>query len=241
MKREKIVQTAGRNALNDFAPDFARYNDDVLFGEVWNDETLTPRERSMIVLSIFMGRGLMDSSLEHHISYAKENGLTKEEFAALVTQGGFYAGWPTAWGLFNRGKAAFEKPQTLEQFAKTLDYPIGEPNDAYAQYFSKRSWLAPLAGGNLPMSNVTFEPGCKNNWHIHHASKLGGQTLICVGGRGWYQEWGKEPVEMTKGTVIEIPANVKHWHGAADDSWFAHIAISNPGEDTSTEWLEPVE
>lgn len=94
MKREKIVQTAGRKALEDFAFDFARYNDDVLFGEVWNDPTLTPRERSMIVLSIFMGRGLADSSLEHHIQFAKENGLTKEQFAALVTQGAFYVGWP---------------------------------------------------------------------------------------------------------------------------------------------------
>lgn len=241
MKREKIVQTAGRKALEDIAPDFARYNDDVLFGEVWNDPTLTPRERSMIVLSIFMGRGLADSSLDHHIQFAKENGLTKEEFASLVTQGAFYAGWPMGWALFNRGKAIFNEPQTLEEYAKTIDYPIGKPNDGFAQYFSKQSWLAPAGEGNLPIFNVTFEPGCRNNWHIHHAKSGGGQTLICVGGRGWYQEWDKEPVEMTPGTIIEIPAGVKHWHGAADDSWFSHLAIENPGVDTSNEWLEPVE
>lgn len=241
MKREKIVQTAGRKALEDFAFDFAHYNDDVLFGEVWNDPTLTPRERSMIVLSIFMGRGLADSSLEHHIQFAKENGLTKEQFAALVTQGAFYAGWPMGWALFNRGKAVFNEPQTLEEYAKTIDYPVGGPNDGFAQYFSKQSWIAPVGEGNLPIFNVTFEPGCRNNWHIHHAKSGGGQTLICVGGRGWYQEWGKEPVEMTPGTIIEIPAGVKHWHGAADDSWFSHLAIENSGVETSNEWLEPVE
>ncbi|MEY8308037.1 carboxymuconolactone decarboxylase family protein [Erysipelotrichaceae bacterium 51-3] len=241
MKREKIVQTAGRKALEDFAFDFAHYNDDVLFGEVWNDPTLTPRERSMIVLSIFMGRGLADSSLEHHIQFAKENGLTKEQFAALVTQGAFYAGWPMGWALFNRGKAVFNEPQTLEEYAKTIDYPVGVPNDGFAQYFSKQSWIAPVGEGNLPIFNVTFEPGCRNNWHIHHAKSGGGQTLICVGGRGWYQEWGKEPVEMTPGTIIEIPAGVKHWHGAVDDSWFSHLAIENSGVETSNEWLEPVE
>ena len=241
MKREKITQTAGRKALEDFAPDFARYNDDILFGEVWNDAALTPRERSMIVLSIFMGRGLSDSSLDHHIQFAKANGLTKEQFAALVTQGGFYAGWPMAWALFNRGKAVFNEPETLEEYAKTIDYPIGKPNDGFAQYFSGKSWLAPVGEGNLPIFNVTFEPGCRNNWHIHHAKSGGGQTLICVGGRGWYQEWGKDPVEMTPGTIIEIPAEVKHWHGAADDSWFSHLAIENPGIDSSNEWLEPVE
>ena len=91
------------------------------------------------------------------------------------------------------------------------------------------------------MSNVTFEPGCRNNWHIHHASKGGGQILICTDGRGWYQEWGKDPQELTPGTVVVIPAGVKHWHGAARDSWFSHIAFEAPGEDTSNEWLEPVD
>ena len=90
------------------------------------------------------------------------------------------------------------------------------------------------------MFNVTFEPGCRNNWHIHHAGSGGGQMLICVGGRGWYQEWGREAVEMTPGTVVNIPANVKHWHGAAADSWFSHLAIEVDGGNASNEWLEPV-
>ena len=129
---------------------------------------------------------------------------------------------------------------TAEEFAATVAFPLGAPNDAYAQYFSGRSWLAPLTSEQVPTSNVTFEPGCRNNWHIHHAEKGGGQMLICVGGRGYYQEWGQPAVEMTPGTVVNIPAGVKHWHGAAPDSWFAHLALSVPGEGCTNEWLEPV-
>lgn len=123
-------------------------------------------------------------------------------------------------------------------------FGMGNPNDAYAQYFIGNSYLNPLtnpAEAGIGMSNVTFEPGCRNNWHIHHASKGGGQILICTDGRGWYQEWGKDPQELTPGTVVVIPAGVKHWYGAARDSWFSHIAFEAPGEDTSNEWLEPVD
>ena len=120
-------------------------------------------------------------------------------------------------------------------------FPIGGPNTAFAQYFSRNSYLAPISKEQVIVSNVTFEPGCKNNWYIHHATKDGGQMFIGVAGRGWYQEKGKGPVEILPGTVIHITANVKHLHGAADDSWFAHLAFTVPGEDTQTEWLEPVE
>lgn len=123
-------------------------------------------------------------------------------------------------------------------------FGMGNPNDAYAQYFIGNSYLNPLtnpAEAGIGMSNVTFEPGCRNNWHIHHASKGGGQILVCTDGRGWYQEWGKDPQELTPGTVVVIPAGVKHWHGAACDLWFSHIAFEAPGEDTSNEWLEPVD
>lgn len=127
------------------------------------------------------------------------------------------------------------------EYAQSLMFPVGVPNDAYAQYFTGRSWLAPVSTEQVPMSNVTFEPGCINHWHVHHASKDGGQILICVGGRGYAQIWGQEPIEMTPGTVVNIPANTKHWHGAAPGSWFSHIAVAVPGEDTSNEWLEPVD
>lgn len=129
---------------------------------------------------------------------------------------------------------------TLEEYAETIIFPVGKPNDAYAQYFVGKSWLAPISTEQVPFSNVTFEPGCRNNWHIHHAERGGGQMLVCVGGRGWYQEWGKSAVQMTPGTVVHIPANTKHWHGAARDSWFSHLAFEVPGSETSNEWLEPV-
>ena len=130
-----------------------------------------------------------------------------------------------------------------EAFEQQDAFGIGAPNDAYAQYFTGQSYLKPLtARGACPvfLANVTFEPGCRNNWHIHHASRGGGQLLICTAGEGWYQEEGKPAREILPGTVIHIPAGVKHWHGAAADSWFAHLAFEIPGENTSNEWLEPV-
>lgn len=130
-----------------------------------------------------------------------------------------------------------------KEFEKIDAFGIGAPNDAFAQYFVGNSFLKPLtdfAGGELPMFNVSFEPGCRNNWHIHHASKGGGQVLIVTSGEGWYQEEGKDAVSLEPGTVIVIPPNVKHWHGAKKDSWLSHIAIEVPGEDASNEWLEAV-
>ena len=130
-----------------------------------------------------------------------------------------------------------------KQFAAANIFGKGQPNDAYARYFAGHSFLNPLTkAGECPiaMSNVTFEPGCRNNWHIHHAGRGGGQMLICTAGEGWYQEAGKAAQSLAPGAVVYIPAGVKHWHGAKKDSWFAHIAFDLPGEDASNEWLEPV-
>ena len=130
-----------------------------------------------------------------------------------------------------------------KRFAEVNTFGKGQPNDAYARYFTGQSFLNPLTkAGECPiaMSNVTFEPGCRNNWHIHHARKGGGQMLICTAGEGWYQEAGKPAQSLAPGAVVCIPAGVKHWHGAKKDSWFAHIAFDLPGEDASNEWLEPV-
>lgn len=124
---------------------------------------------------------------------------------------------------------------------ESMVFPTGDPNDAFAQYFIGQSYLAPVSTSQVGIFNVTFEPGCRNNWHIHHAEEGGGQILICVAGRGYYQEWGKEAVEMRPGDCINIPAGVKHWHGAASDSWFSHLAVEVPGKETSNEWLEPVD
>lgn len=129
------------------------------------------------------------------------------------------------------------------EFEKVNVFGKGQPNVAYAQYFTGASYLNPLTDPKSTaefFANVTFEPGCRNNWHIHHASRGGGQILICVAGEGWYQEEGKQAISLTPGTVITIPANVKHWHGAKRDSWFSHIAVEVPGENASNEWCEPV-
>ena len=127
-----------------------------------------------------------------------------------------------------------------EKYAQTIMFPIGNENTAYAKYFIGKSYIASLSEQQVKMYNVTFEPKCRNNWHIHHAKSGGGQMLIVVGGRGYYQEWGKEPQKLNVGDVVNIPANVKHWHGAAHDSWFSHIAVEVEGTETSNEWLEPV-
>lgn len=119
-----------------------------------------------------------------------------------------------------------------------MAFPIGDPNDAYARYFTGNSYLAPLAAERIFVANVTFEPGCRNNWHTHHGA---GQILLVVGGRGWYQEWGKPARPLKAGDVVDIPPEVKHWHGAAADSWFSHIAFSEPVEGASCEWLEAVD
>lgn len=127
-------------------------------------------------------------------------------------------------------------------FEQANIFGLGQENAGYAQYFSGTSFLNPLTdpAKTIFMANVTFEPGCRNNWHIHHAKSGGGQILLCIAGRGYYQEWGKEARELHPGDVVVIPPEVKHWYGAAHDSWFSHIALEVPGEEASNEWCEPV-
>ena len=241
---KKIIQTAGRDQLGNFAPEFAHYNDDVLFGENWNNTDLDLKTRSLITVIALMSQGMTDSSLTYHLQNAKNNGVSREEIAAAITHTAFYAGWPKAWATFRLAKEVWtDKTPALtdkEKYQKILFFPIGKPNDAFAKYFVGQSYLAPISTEQITFFNVTFEPGCRNNWHIHHATKGGGQMLVAVGGRGYYQEWGKAPVAMNPGDVIHIPANTKHWHGAAPDSWFSHLAFEIEGENTSNEWLEAV-
>jgi 4-carboxymuconolactone decarboxylase len=125
--------------------------------------------------------------------------------------------------------------------AAEMVFPIGAPNDAFAQYFIGQSYLAPVSTEQVGIFNVTFEPGCRNNWHIHHADQGGGQILVSVAGRGYYQEWGKNAIELKPGDCVNIPEGVKHWHGAAPDSWFSHLAVEVPGVNGANEWLEPVD
>lgn len=240
-----IKQTAGRDALGKFAPDFAHFNDDVLFGENWNNTDLDLKTRSLITVVALVAQGITDSSLAYHIANARKHGVSQKEMASAITHVAFYAGWPKAWAAFNLAKEVYAGDGTDSAAAPEAHggfFGLGEPNDAYAPHFIGQSYLNALTTPDdyLPIHNVTFEPGCRNNWHVHKATKGGGQTLVCVGGRGYYQEWGKEPVELHSGDAINIPAGVKHWHGAAPDSWFSHLAIEVPGENNSTEWLEPV-
>ena len=243
--KEKITQTAGRAQLGEFAPMFAHLNDDVLFGEVWNQEAIDLKTKCIITVVALMSSGITDSSLTYHLQNAKAHGVTKEELAAIVTHAAMYVGWPKAWAVFRLAKDVWNEEKTAETekqaYENSIFFPVGAPNDGFAKYFIGRSYLAPVSKTQIPIFNVTFEPGCRNNWHIHHAKAGGGQLLICVGGRGFYQEWGKAPVEMVPGTVVNIPAGVKHWHGAAADSWFSHLAMEIPGEETSSEWCEPVD
>lgn len=241
---EKITQTAGRNALGEFAPDFAHFNDDVLFGENWNNHDIDLKIRCIITVVALMSSGVTDSSLKYHLENAKAHGVTKSEIAAVITHVAFYAGWPKAWAVFNMAKEVWtetaDSDDAKSAHAAEMVFPIGAPNDTFAQYFIGQSYLAPISTSQVGIFNVTFEPKCRNNWHIHHAYKGGGQILVSVAGRGYYQEWGKDAIEMNPGDCINIPSGVKHWHGAAPDSWFSHLAIEVPGENGSNEWLEAV-
>jgi alkylhydroperoxidase/carboxymuconolactone decarboxylase family protein YurZ/quercetin dioxygenase-like cupin family protein len=240
---ERITQTAGRAQLGEFSPMFAHLNDDVLFGEVWNESAIDVKTKCIITVVSLMASGITDSSLSYHLQNAKAHGVTKEEIAAIITHATMYVGWPKGWAVFRLAKDIWNEPMPVtsekDRYQNSIFFPIGEPNP-YGKYFTGKSYLAQVSKTQVPVFNVTFEPGCRNNWHIHHATKGGGQMLIGVGGRGWYQEEGKAPVMITPGTVVNIPANVKHWHGAAADSWFSHLALEIPGENASNEWLEPV-
>lgn len=180
----KIVQTAGRNALGEFAPEFAHFNDDVLFGENWNNNDIDVKTRSIVTVVALMAQGITDSSLKFHLQNAKDHGVSQKEIAAVITHVGFYAGWPKAWAVFN---------------------------------LAKEVW-------NVNEGDLSYEDESMRA----HAKSGGGQILVCVGGRGYYQEEGKPAVEMKPGDCINIPAEVKHWHGAAPDSWFSHLAIEVP-------------
>ena len=165
-------------------------------------------------------------------------------FAGGVNDVGEIAGHVALEQAYQMGKEVWAEDSAGDAKAKhqnEMVFPIGAPNDAFAKYFVGQSYLAPLSTAQVGIYNVTFEPGCRNNWHIHHAKSGGGQILVCVAGCGYYQEWGKPAQELRPGDVVNIPVGVKHWHGAAPDSWFSHLAVEVPGDETSNEWLEAVD
>ncbi len=166
---KKVVQTAGRNALGTFAPDFAHYNDDILFGENWNNQDIDLKTRSIITVVALMASGITDSSLKFHLQNAKAHGVTQKEIAAVITHAAFYAGWPKGWAVFNLAKEVWGdnegdlpyEDEAMRAHAKEMVFPIGAPNDGFAQYFSGKSFLAPVSTSQVSIFNVTFEPGCR--------------------------------------------------------------------------------
>ena len=188
-----------------------------------------------LILSALLVMSCKQQPITMNLYYTGENGSARKFMEEMESSGTASAIRADEDLTANDAKYIRTTNETMIQTVDFSVWPQGEPNTAYAQYFTGNSYLAPLEAG---LMNVTFEPRCRNNWHIHHKQV---QVLICVAGRGWYQEWGKEAVPMTPGTIIAVPAEVKHWHGAAADSWFQHITYhKDVQEGASNEWLEPV-
>jgi len=231
-----IKQDAGTKQLGDIAPKFAQLNDEVLFGEVWSrEDKLSLRDRSLITVAALLTKGIVDHSIQYHLENAKNHGVSKTEMVEVITQLAFYSGWPNAWAVFPMVKKVYQDEKEI--LGDSL-FGRGEPNVAFANYFTGKSYLKTLNTKNIGIYNVTFEPKCRNNWHIHHK---GGQILLCTDGEGWYQEEGKQAIKLTPGSVVYIPAEVKHWHGASKDAWFTHLAIEIPADYATNEWCEPVD
>lgn len=199
-----------KGGIFEFAPAIDQYLKEHLFADIFARGVLTYQEREIATISALSSMQGVESQLNSHIQIGKNTGLTDEQISEILD---------------------------LTKGARSGAFLLGSKNDAYAKYFKGQSYLQPLTTEGVNSANVTFEPGCRNNWHIHHK---GGQILLVTSGRGYYQEWGNPAQELKTGDVVNIPAGVKHWHGAAKDSWFSHIAIAVPAEGATTEWLEEV-
>ena len=208
--------------LFDFHPQLDAYLKAHLFGDIFARKVLDWRTRELVTVAALAARPETAPQCAAHVKIANLNGVTSEQTDAILA--------------LVRATVPGTRPP-----ADWSPIPIGAPNDAFAKYFSGRSYLQKLVTDGVPAFGVTFEPGCRNNWHVHHAETGGGQTLICTAGRGFYQEWGKPARELKPGDAVFIPAGVKHWHGAAPDGWFQHIALEVPGTGARNEWLEPVD
>lgn len=229
-----MKQTAGRKQLTGVADKFAELNDDILFGEVWSRTgRLSLKTRCIITVVSLIAKGITDNSLTYHLTNAKNNGVSLDEMAEIITHIAFYVGWPNAWAVLPRLKEIYGD----DDKSKPL-FGLGEENKAYQKYFIGKSYLKMLNTQGVMIANVTFSPRCRNNYHIHHK---GGQILVCVDGEGIYQEEGKAPRHLRPGDIVYIAPEVKHWHGAKGNCYFSHLAIEIPAEGASNEWLEPVD
>ena len=218
----KLCDGPVKGALFDFHPQLDEYLKTHLFGDIFARDILDWRTREIVTIAALAARPETAPQMKAHIAVGKVNGVTDAQAAEIV-----------------RRVQLPRNPADLPHDWSPI--PVGEPNTAYAKYFIGNSYLHKLTLDQVPAFGVTFEPGCRNNWHIHHAKTGGGQMLIVTAGEGFYQEWGKPARRLKKGDTVNIPANVKHWHGAAPDSWFQHIALEVPGTEQSNEWCEPVD
>ena len=238
LKQGTEVQTklcGGQPFTYTFAPQTDYYLKAHLFGDIFARNNLTFADREVVTVSAIAALPGCEPQLQAHVSGARNMGVSDETLKAMPALLETKIGVAEAERLRGALAAVFGDGYSPVQTVEFSVWPKGAPNTAYAKYFTGNSYLAQMEGG---MANVTFEPRCRNNWHIHHKQV---QVLVCVAGRGWYQEWGKEAVPMTPGTIIAVPAEVKHWHGAANDSWFQHLTYhKDVQEGASNEWLEPV-
>lgn len=218
----KLCGAPVKGPLFDFHPQLDEYLKAHLFGDIFARDNVDWRTRELLTIAALAARPETEPQMKAHIAIGKNNGVTEAQAAAVV--------------------ARVRRPAKPEQLpADWSVFPVGKPNIAYAKFFIGRSFLAPVSVAQVGVFAVTFEPGCRNNWHIHHAKKGGGQILIVTAGEGYYQEWGKTAKRIRKGDTVNIPAGVKHWHGAAPECWFQHLAVEVPGEGGRNEWLEPVD
>lgn len=209
------------------------------FGDYYTRTGLDYKQREMITFCLLAAQGGCESQL---ISHAKANiriGNDKSFLVKVVSQCLPYIGYPRSLNTIRCVEEAAKVKNKMDRENLSV-FPVGEKNEAYAEYFIGQSYLNMLSTEQVAIGNVTFEPRCRNNWHIHRADKGGGQILLVTAGKGWYQEYGRQPRALKAGDVVNIPANVKHWHGAAKDSYFQHLAIEVPSENGRTEWYEPV-
>ncbi len=235
------TQLVGKAFEYEFAPATDYYLKAHLFGDIFARDNLTYADRELVTVSALSGLEGVEPQLKAHIAGARNMGVSEEQLQGIVvalaangllSEAGRLA---KAYDELSNSDSGLTVERSNSASGPTTKWSVGSPNSAYAQYFTGQSYLQPYFGS---VANVTFEPRCRNNWHIHHGAV---QVLICVSGKGWYQEWNKPAVALTPGTVIAIPEGVKHWHGAAADSWMQHLAIHTQEQPGATnEWLEPV-